>query len=140
VTAPKDYTKSIATAKRLIEKFGRSITLRRRALDQSQTDTNQPWKVTAAAPTDVETYGVFIDPRNSEDNYDFAIKSEYRTDRVRIDLHIIVPSLYDGSTDAQVEPGDLVVDAVRGKTYTVITASPLAPGDLTCAWILQVQL
>ncbi len=136
----KDYTKTAAKAKAMIEKFGRPITLRLRAIDQAQVNTLEPWKVALAAPTDKSSMGVFIDPRNSEDNYDFAIKSEYRTDRVRIDFHVLVPSLYDGATDTQIEPGDLVIDTVRGKTYTVITASPIAPGTPTCAWILQVQL
>jgi hypothetical protein len=138
--ATKDYTKTIATALRLLNKFGRSVTLVRRGLNQTAVDGASPWVVAVPTAVNVSLKAVFIDPRNSEDNYDFAIKSEYRTDRERVDYHVLIPSLYNGTTDIQVEPGDQIIDIARGQTYTVITVSPLSPGTPTVMFILQVQL
>ena len=127
-----EYTSLIATALRLIVKKGRPITVFRETV--SVPDPAAPWDATTGTQASFTTSGVFQDPRNSEKNFDFALKVQPGTDVERVDWHIYIPA--SGATFAP-QPGDTVLDVAD--TYRVVTCSPFKPGLETILYILQVQ-
>ena len=128
-----EYDRLIATALRLITAKGRAITVFRET--PSVPSSSEPWALAAGSSTSFPTHGVFQDPRNSEKNFDFALKVRPETDIERVDWHIYIPAT--GATfDPQ--PGDTVLDSTD--TYRVVTCSPIKPGDQMIMYILQVQL
>ena len=127
-----EYTSLVATALRLIVKKGRPITVFRETV--LVADATAPWSAVEGSKTSFTTSGVFQDPRNSEKNFDFALKVQPGTDVERVDWHIYAPAT--GATfDPQ--PGDTVLDG--SDTYRVVTCSPIKPGLETILYILQVQ-
>lgn len=61
--AAYDYSKARATADRLIQRFGRPITLK--AESRTPADVDTPWKGSAVSPsniTEVTLWGVFVPP------------------------------------------------------------------------------
>lgn len=120
-------------AERLVTSWGRSITLAR-GTTTTPANALAPWDGMASSTTSQAIKGVFLDPRNSESNFDYALKIVPRTTITRIDWHIVIAS--KGLTFVPL-PGDRVTDGTD--YYQVITVSPAHPGDDTYLYILQVQ-
>ena len=127
-----EYTSLIATALRLITKKGRAITVFRETV--LVADPTLPWSAVEGTRTSFATTGVFQDPRNSEKNFDFALKVQPGTDIERVDWHIYIPA---SGVTFDPQPGDTVLDGAD--TYRVVTCSPLKPGAEAIMYILQVQ-
>ncbi len=124
------YSRMAALAVRQIKAKGRTITVKVKAETPS---TQKPWDNGTVTYTSNSVKGLFIDPRNSEKNFDFAIKRRPDTEIERVDWHIYLPP------DIGFEPknGDIVEDG--SDELKVVTCSPLKPGDTLLLYIVQVQ-
>lgn len=129
------YGRMAALAVRQIQKRGRTV----QWVPVTTTPSSEAWKgagVVEGSPVSMK--GLFVDPRNSEKNFDFALKVRPDTGIDRVDWHVYLAAAPGFSP----EDGDYVVDTsgpINAK-YRVITASPVQPGDTMILWILQVQL
>jgi len=121
-----------ATATRLIAKWGRTVTITKVT---PGTPTATPWMGSTPGSTTQSVKAGFLDPRNSEQNFDFANKLIPKTDIVRADWHVIVAAEGLAFVPAQ---GHTVTDT-DGTVYKVVTVSPAAPGTDVFLYILQVQ-
>lgn len=128
-----EYDRLIAAANRLITAKGRPITVFREVT--SMPVSTEPWSLVKGHTQSFPIYGVFQDPRNSEKNFDFAMKLLPETDIGRIDWHVYIPA-----EGVEFEPGprDTILDG--DATYRIVTCSPIKPGQQTIMYILQVQV
>lgn len=129
-----DYIALQATANRLVDENGRSITLEK--LNKTPADNSKPWEGPAdprvSVQATVTTDGVFVDPGSASklgimvDGSDLLKRSEQ--------IVIVAP----GSTVTQdLSTFDEIVDeSVRWK---IIGAQKLKPGSTTLMYILGVR-
>jgi len=129
------YATLSALALRLINKRGRTVTLLR-TLKTTPVNTAKPWEGPQKDTLSCTTKGAFFDPFNSEDNFDFAVKLNYRSDVKRVDWHIYIPA--SGLTFVP-DVGDRVMDVLKNQEYQVVTVSPTGPGETDIFYLLQVQ-
>lgn len=122
-----DYVKSAATAKRLIEKNGRSVVLVRKS--QTPADAAKPWRgPTSPGNTTVGTVKAAIFPIDEKDEIGGLIRRGDETAWIAHD------SL---ATPEDLEDIDALVDG--GVTYKVIKACPIGPGDVRIAYQFYVR-
>lgn len=129
-----EYTSAVALAKRLLTKKGDAVTVSA-VHTTTPADPLRPWAGPTTSANSFNTFGVFVDPRNSEDNFDFAEKMNYRSPIRRTDLHVFIPASDCTFVPAQgnrVTRGSLI--------YNVVTVSPVKPGPTPIAYILQLQV
>lgn len=124
------YAKMRALASRKIVERGRSITYK---VQNSAPITNKPWAGGTITYTDHTIKGLFVDPRNSEKNFDFAVKVRPDSEVERVDWHIYL----DPEISFVPKRGDVIVD--NGDELKVVTISPIQPGDTLLLWLVQVQ-
>jgi hypothetical protein len=116
-----NYVRSAATAKRLIEENGRTVTLYRKV--RTPLDVNKPWRgpSTAAATPDPNVVGqvkAVIYPVKEEDVDDGLVRLGMQTAMV--------------AHDSLQSPEDLSdIDAIKDGSYTykVVKAVVIGPGD-----------
>lgn len=124
-----------ATALRLIRKKGRPVTILRR-VTTTPADPTKPWLGPTTQTLTTETYGVWIDPLKSTQDYQFSDKVEPHSLLLRSGWDVLVP--VTGLTFTPM-PGDYLVDG-DGKEYKVVTLSPMKPGLTGFFITLQVQV
>jgi len=121
-----DYTDLAATAKELIEDFGRTITIRK--LDTAPTDVTKPWRGQGTAHTSITPIGVVLD-YDAKDIDGEIIRA--RDKRAYIAATSAVVSGNDLSTFDEV-----VDDSI---TYRIIKAERLKPGSTDLLYTLQLR-
>jgi len=118
----------------VIIELGRPIAIRN--FNTTPSDPNRPWDTPPPSVIpDCPTHGVFVDPNKSEDNLDFSEKLHYRSSIRRSTYNIYIPAL--GLTFVP-KPGDKVLDTAE--EFQIVTVSPIKPGTLEVAYILQVEI
>lgn len=124
-----------ATALRLITKKGRPVQILRR-VTTTPLDPTKPWQAPATQSLTTSTYGVWIDPLKSTQDYQFSDKIEPHSSLLRSGWDVMVPASGLSFTPMQ---GDYVVDS-DGKEYKIVTISPMKPGLTGFFFTLQVQV
>lgn len=114
-----DYTRSVATADRLIAKFGQAGTLRR------STSTGPAYNPTAGVPADHPCTFVVDAFKNNEVDGSRVLAS---------DKKILLAK--DGPA---IEPSASDKLLIGGVVHTIVNVEPLAPGGVVVMWTLQCR-
>lgn len=129
----KDYTKIAATAKRLVEKFGRTMTFIR--LDRSVDDSTKPWRANAdprATPdASTDVIGVQIHPDSSRDLGSKILMPELISATEKIVLVAATSTVEDLTTYEEV-----LDDGVR---YKINRFDVLEPGDTRLLYFFAID-
>ena len=80
-----------ATALRLITKKGRPVELQRN-VTTSPNDPAKPWLGPAAATLSTRTYGVWLDPMKSTQDYRFADKIMPQSSLIHAGWDVLIPA------------------------------------------------
>lgn len=122
------HVRLAATAKRLIEKHGRIVTFVK--VSTTLTDANKPWDgVVATSPTEVSVpAAVFNDLTFDE--------AGTMVHRKNVGLVLVAQDALGASVDLAAY--DAMND--RGKPRKITRRMSIAPGDVSIAWMLEVEL
>lgn len=127
-----NYTKTLNTGKRLITKFGRSVTFVQ--LGAGPDNAAQPWKGTAntrSSPiAELTVNGVFVEPESLERLGKQMVSNEFVKSTEQV---IIVAS------EQSLEQYDEVIDTFDGAVYKVANVQMLNPGDSIVLHYVRVQ-
>lgn len=126
-----DFTKLAATAKRLIEANGRSVTVRR--LNRTPTDPAQPWRASEdprAGATSVTVKACFVDP-TSASRLGFLVQDTELVSR------LAQVALVAATSTAEVLEGfDELTDG--GQSYRIDGVDVLKPADVKMIYVLKL--
>lgn len=129
------YDRLRATAKRLIDKFGRPVSIRRST--GVLQDPARPWLGNTAATVDTAVRAVFATRKDVEPFVRLAtgretpVRSAYESEQgVALVAAIDVPF--------EVEIKHRIVDAVAGKEHEIGAVEVVSPGDLPVIYILTL--
>lgn len=122
-----DYTALAATAKRLIDKNGRDITLTKR--DRTPTDANKPWRGGNAAPTSVGPIKGVLVPFTAEEIDGSLIRRE--------DKKALVAANDDDSE--LLEQFDVLIDGDPADPWRILDVELINPGDVRVIYKFQVR-
>ena len=126
-----DFVKLAKTAKRLIDKNGRTVTIRYQG--STPIDANEPWRGQAeTTPIDVTGKGVFVDPSP------FTLGQEAVRDTSKVSAEkkvLLFAANSDGGTD--LVRADTVVDGAS--EWRVTKADLLQPGDVRMIYKFEVE-
>jgi hypothetical protein len=128
-----NYTQFRATAERLIEENGRTITLVRK--DQGNpVDPTEPWRAsTNAAEITFDVLGVFIEFEKDEVDGTIVMRGDKR-------VLVAAKSVTDeGGSAANLDIEDYSDVLDGGTRYRIITSSVIEPGDTRIMYDLQVR-
>lgn len=132
-----DYTKLAATAKRLIEANGRTITLYRR--DRTPANASEPWRGPSSTPAEtIAVVGVVVPPRGTglssiiRDLEGSLVKAFDEVALIATDSVVAA-----GSTAADVRGCDSVSDGSRAWKIEVV--EELAPGGTSLIFALGLK-
>jgi len=138
VSAPFDYSGLLATADRLIERFGRTVTLRRKS--ESPATASKPWGPASSVASDIqaiETTAVFLGPQfESFDSVTAGIglgvtNVEEKTGRVLVKaLAATLPE--------ELQIGWQIDDGTR--VFEIISSRPIKPGGTLMYHDVRVKL
>lgn len=115
-----DYSRLQATALRLIDRFGRSVTLSRTALGSGPAH-----KPGTGSTSTYSCRAVFQDYSNFERDGTLILAG---------DRKVLVAAK---GLSIEPQPGDKLIDGLD--TYTVVRPSPIAPGATPLLYTLQVR-
>lgn len=116
-----DYAKPLATANRLIEKYGQLGAVRR-----TGSPTGSEYDPTPGADVDHPAFFAVMDYDNSE------------IDGTRIKAKDKKVLMAPGSLTIEPTDADLLVEA-DGSTLTIIDADPLKPAETVLLWTVQAR-
>ena len=121
------------TAKRLVQKHGRPISIRQTT--RTPSDPAKPWAATADVDTDTTTYGVFIDENASDLEARVSAVSRIVLAPVEVNgvqVYIAGKGLAVAPTTAmQIVDGDRVLEIKK--------VGKIAPGTTTILYICKVE-
>jgi hypothetical protein len=121
-----NYSSLSATAKRLIDRFGRSVTLKKQSA--TPTDAAKPWRGSSQA-SDISTTALAV-------IVDFALE-EAESDHVqRGDKRAYVAQ--DSAPEIDLSSYDRLVEA-DGQTWQIVRAETINPGDTKLMYDLQLR-
>lgn len=129
----KDYSKNLATAKRLVAKYGRQVSIVK--LKQTSADPDKPWESPADARTDPEAqanvFGTPVPP-SSQTSLGLKALSPELAKQVE-QIFILEP----GSTDPDnLESYHLLMDS--STEYKILAVEKFRPGDTTLLYFMWV--
>ena len=131
----KDYTNIATTAKRLVDKFGRSVTFRR--LDRTTLDdAAKPWRGTATPRTTLDatvTAIAVIVPPSSASRLGLTTRDN---ELIKRSEQIMIVALGATSTD-DLSTFDEVLDGTQ--LWKITTVETLKPGDTTLLYFVGVK-
>lgn len=120
------FDNQIATAKRLIDKYGET-SVHRRTVDGSPADPSQPWNPGTPVSTDTSVSAVWL-------NYD-----QQRVDGQTIktgDQEVLIPgSDLDAAPDASTD----VLIRASGEQWSIVSVEPLSPNGQLILYTVQVR-
>lgn len=122
-----DFTKLAATAKRLIEKNGRTVTVQQQAV--TAADASMPWRATPTpAAVSVTGKAVFVDSASLGITY-------VNEDNVKRGVQV---ALFAASNDGnnELEAFDTIEDGTR--TWKITNAEVLQPADTRLLYMFEV--
>lgn len=125
------YTRVIASAERIIEKYGRPFTLRH-LVDNDPVDPDKPWDASDPTPTDVPLIGAFTE-------YDRSLIDNTTILRTDKKLIFVDPG---GLVTWEVSDKDIVIDSLPVMTpdnYIVCNPKITAPGPVKVVYELQLR-
>ena len=127
-----DFTKLAATAKRLIDANGRSITLTRQGVTEG--DPTKPWRtVSSPVAEEVTGAGVFVTTEPGKLGAQW-----FNTDNLkRGDQVVFFAALNDGGKS--LEEFDTVTDSLDGTVWKIINAQLLSPATTKLLYQFQVR-
>lgn len=127
-----NYAKILRTGKRLVTKFGRSVTFVQ--LNAGPDSTAQPWKGTTTVRTEpiaqLTINGVMVEPESLERLGLQVQSSEFVKSTEQV---IIVASEFS------LKQYDEVIDSLDGATYKIANIQQLNPGDSIVLHYVRVQ-
>lgn len=128
----KDYATNLATAKRLITKFGRQVTLRK--LDATSTNPSEPWLGAAdpaATATTVTVYAAAAPPSSLSA---LGFRAE-QNDLLKSVSEILIAE--PGEVDPEkLETYNTILD--NGSEYKILFIEKLRPASLTLLYFIGV--
>lgn len=126
-------TRLAATAKRLIEANGRSVTIYKRA--RTAADTNKPWRGPADTPADTETViAAFVPPGGSGFGRSVIVDGSLAQAFDMVAL-VAATSLTSGVV---LEEYSSIVDA-DGSVWSIANVERLAPGSTAFVYVLRLK-
>ena len=128
----KDYSKNLATAKRLVRNFGRSVTLRK--LDATSTDGAKPWlgATDPASTASTTTLFAVAVPPSSATALGLSAK---QSDLMKTVEQILICE--PGETDPEnIETYNTVLDG--GVEYKIAFIEKLKPAEVTLLYFIGV--
>ena len=126
--ASHDYSKNVATATRMIAKYGRDFTLY--TVDPSSVDDpSMPWRGTATPPTSSGTVVGVVIEQDWEDIVDGLVQRGKKVAIVQ----------FSDSVKDVIEKCQFLLDSLDSSRYSVSSASPLAPGGTIVFWQLKLR-
>jgi hypothetical protein len=129
-----NYVKLAATAKRLIEGNGRSLTLTKRS--EVLTDNQKPWRGTAPGALNVnETALTVIGLFTGFESVVDTITKEKRS--MQVVLIAAKSAVTTGGADIDLTPFDLVIDGDR--RYEVNDTKLVYPGTTRLLWKMSLK-
>lgn len=127
-----NYAKTLRTGKRLITKFGRSVTFNQ--LNAGPDNAAQPWKGTVDVRSEVidslTVNGVFVEPESLERLGKQAQANEF----IKSSQQVVIVA-----TEFSLEHYDEVIDSVDGALYKIHNLQQLNPGDQVILHYIRVQ-
>jgi len=121
-----DYSSLSATAKRLIERFGRPVTLKRQTT--TPTDPAKPWRGGAqAADVSTAVVAVLVDYTLQEATSDHVQRGDKRAYVAQASGPGIDFATYDRLVEAD------------GQTWQIVRAETINPGDTKLLFDLQLR-
>jgi len=127
----KDYTGNAATAKRLVEKFGRAVTVYKRS--RTPADAGKPWQGPTDTPADFATFIAVFVPAAGGGLGKILVDKAAELD-VTITQEVILSPESDLTFD--LNDADSILDG--GRAYKVHVREELKPGDLSLLFVLGV--
>lgn len=121
------YDNAVKTAKRLIHRYGQSVTWRQPA---ATTPGNTPWKPTAAAPTD-ETVKIVFLPKTGDSKE--LLRYLAGTEITIGSLQGLMPV-----TDFEPDLNDVVLR--DGKELRIKAITPLSPGGVIIFYTIEFDV
>lgn len=122
------HVRLAATAKRLIEKHGRTVTFVKNST--TLTDSAKPWDgVAPASPTETSAVAAVFE----DTTFDAAGTSVHRKN-----VGMVLVAQNSLGTAVDLSTYDVVNDG--GKPRKITRRLKIAPGDTTVAWMLEVEL
>lgn len=128
----KDYSKNLATARRLVQKFGRQVTLVK--LKQTSSDSAKPWQAPtdARSAPDVSTVvSAAAVPPSSETALGLTARAPEIAKQVE-QILIMEPS----TSDTLVEDHNLVID--QGKEFKILDIEKLQPAGVALLYYVWI--
>lgn len=123
--AVKDYSGSIATAKRLIDKYGRAVTYQRRSVNE--IDPLKPWLgVTQRASQALAVFATFIEFEHREIDNEIIMRGDKRCLLAAADFSTFRP-----------DPGDEILDGTV--TWSILNVKTIQPGSLDVLYDVHVR-
>lgn len=130
----KDYTKPLATARRLVEKFGKLVTFIE--LGDTPTDTDKPWEGQTDKKSDPKQTqalnAVFVEPESSTK---LGIENMNDDLMTRTDKILIVEP--NAAGDIKLEQFNQVIDT-DDSTWNILFVRTLRPADVTLLFFVGV--
>ncbi len=119
----KDYTKTAATAKRLIEKYGRTVTLYKDERDDAVA--GEPWgpPVPGTSEEITTVIGVFVPVGGG--GFGFELRDKATKLDVTLEQEFMVATT--SATAAELKEADSMSDGSRG--WKIVVRQELKPGD-----------
>ncbi len=121
-----DYTRMTATAKRLIEKNGRTVTLRHKV--EADADGDRPWAETTGKSVEADAVGVFLDYTLAEIDGELIRRGDQK---------VLFAATSEELEGTHVEDFDEVDDG--GVIWKIQGVEPLCPGDTCLMYTMQVR-
>ncbi len=117
-----DYTRAVATAQRLLTKFGQSATLR-----QTSTIGGDPWDPGSGTTTTTDTTitAAVLDYANGEIDGTLILASDRK--------------VYVAASDLAVTPAPADVLIIGSDQLSVVNVKPLSPAGTTVYWEVQCR-
>lgn len=127
------YDSLRATATRLINQFGRSITVQRNS-EPVAANQAKPWEVVApnrAAPQTVVVNGVVVPIMHKRIDGTAVLKTDKTCYVSAADV--------ETAFDMPLRPLDTIVDSRDARTYVVQDVEDISPGDQLVLFVLQLR-
>lgn len=120
-----DYAPLARTAKTLIERFGRPVTLQRKS--ETPSDPAMPWRGTGAATQDTPVTAVLVDYTLQEQVSDHVKRGDKRAYVAQLSVAGMDLTVYDTLVDAD------------GQIWQIVRIETINPGDTRLLYDMQLR-
>lgn len=120
-----NYAPLAATAKRLVEQFGRPVEFFRKS--ETPADPDKPWRGSVSPDTRVQLIAVLVDYTLEEATSDHVLRGDKRAFVAQLSIPGIDLTDFDRMVDAD------------GQTWSVVRIETINPGDTRLLYDVQLR-